>query len=98
MSAFKELINGTTPVIVHFSAEWAKPSEGVGEKLKEAKQELGDLVKMIKIDIDKNPDVASKFAIVGVPCLLLFKEGVIKWRHSGTIEFAELVQEIKNYQ
>jgi len=94
MSAFKELINGTTPVIVHMAAEWATPCVALAQTLKEIKQELGEQVKMIKIDVDKNPDVAQKFDVVGVPSLLLFKEGIIKWRYAGLIEKSEIMDMI----
>jgi thioredoxin 1 len=98
MSAFKDLINGSVPVIVHMSAEWAKPSEILSQTLRDVKAEMGEQVKMIKIDIDKNPDVASKFQVVGVPTLLLFREGVIKWRNSGIIEKEELFEIVNKHQ
>lgn len=98
MSAFKELINGETPVIVHLTAEWATPSIKLSETLVAVKQNLNDSVKMIKIDVEKNPDIATKFQVVGLPCLLLFKEGSIKWRHNGLIDELNLTAEIKKHQ
>lgn len=98
MSAFKDLINGSAPVVVHMAAEWAKPCEILSNTLKEVKAEMGENVKLIKIDIDKNPDVAAKFQVVGVPTLLLFREGIIKWRNSGIIEKDDLIEIVNKHQ
>jgi thioredoxin 1 len=85
MSAFSDLINSPTPVLVVFVAEWGKYCDTVTDTLKHFKSTQGDQVKMIRIDMDKNAEVASKFDVVGVPTTLLFKEGSIKWRHSGNL-------------
>jgi thioredoxin 1 len=86
MSAFKELIEGDTPVLVLFVAEWGKYCDEVTDVLKQFKSLKGDDLKMIRVDIDKNASVAGKFDIVGVPTTLLFKKGALKWRYSGKIE------------
>ena len=65
--------------------------------LKQAKDTLGDLVRIIKIDVDKNPEVAQQFGIQGVPTLILFKKGEIKWRQSGVVPANTLIQLINQY-
>jgi thioredoxin 1 len=91
MSAFSDLINGETPVLVVFVAEWGKYCDEVTETLKQFKSSQGEGIKMIRIDMDKNADVARKFDVVGVPTTLLFKSGMIKWRHSGILNKEQLV-------
>jgi len=60
--------------------------------LKETKDKLGDQVRIIKIDVDKNPLVAQQFQVQGVPTLILFKKGEIKWRQSGVVPANTLIQ------
>ena len=92
MSSFKELVNGDKPLLVDFFAEWCGPCKMQDPILKEAKDKLGDDVRIIKIDVDKNPEVARQFNVQGVPTLILFKKGEVKWRQSGVVQANTLIQ------
>lgn len=91
MSKFNDLINGETPILVDFYAEWCGPCKTMSPILQSVKKELGDKVKIIKIDVDKNPTVSQKFQVRGVPTLILFKNGNTLWRQSGVLQAQELV-------
>lgn len=91
-NSFQELINGDTPVLVDFSAEWCGPCKMMAPILKEVKAEVKEAVKVIKIDVDKSPQAASAYQIQGVPTLILFQKGQILWRKSGVTSAKELVK------
>jgi thioredoxin 1 len=97
MSKFNEIINSPKPVLVDFHAEWCGPCKMMSPILKETKDALGDEVTIIKVDVDKNPAVAQQYQVQGVPTLLLFKSGQIKWRQSGVIPKNTLISTIKNF-
>ena len=97
MSSFKELVNGDKPLLVDFFEEWCGPCKTQAPILKEAKDRLGDDVRIIKIDVDKNPDVARQFNVQGVPTLILFKQGQVKWRQSGVVQANTLIQLVHQY-
>jgi len=86
MTSFSELINQDVPVLVDFKADWCQPCKMMGPILKQVKQNFKDQIKIIKIDIDQNPSIAQKYAVRGVPTLILFKKGVSAWRQSGVLQ------------
>lgn len=94
-SNFKDIIHSETPVLVDFFAEWCGPCKMLAPILKQVKDELGEGVKIVKIDVDKNQPLASQFQVRGVPTMILFKNGKQLWRQSGVLQKSELVSIIK---
>lgn len=93
---FQELIEGDTPVLVDFFAEWCGPCKMMQPILEDTSKQLGGKVKILKVDVDKNPLAASRFQVRGVPTLVLFSKGEIVWRQSGVVPVQQLVQIIES--
>lgn len=97
MASFQDVINSDKPVLVDFYASWCEPCKMMSPILKQVKDQLGEKATIIKIDVDKNSNAAKKFNIQGVPSLLLFKNGHLKWRQSGVIPFNQIINIINQY-
>lgn len=94
--SFKNIINTSTPVLVDFYADWCGPCKALAPVLKEVKSEMGEAVKIVKIDVDKNQNLANQFQVRGVPTMMIFKNGKQLWRQSGVVSKSDLVQKIKS--
>ncbi len=94
---FTDLINSQTPVLVDFYATWCGPCKMMAPMLEDLKDKIGDKAKIIKIDIDKNPEAADKYGVRSVPTLMVFKEGKMLWRQSGVVPVHQLESIIRQY-
>ena len=96
-TSFSELIQSEIPVLVDFSAEWCGPCKMLAPILKELKSKVGDAVKIIKIDIDANEELANSLKIRSVPTLIVFQNGEAKWRESGVMTVVQLENVLKEF-
>lgn len=88
---FDTIISDTKPVVVDFHALWCGPCKAQSPILKEVAAELGDRVRVIKIDVDQNQQLAGRYQIQSVPTLMVFKNGKLVWRHSGVVSKSQLI-------
>lgn len=95
--SFNSIINSDTPVLVDFFADWCGPCKMLAPILKQVKDELGNAIKIVKIDVDKNQPLANKYQVRGVPTMLLFKNGKQVWRQSGVLQKNDLISIIKSH-
>jgi len=93
---FDTLIQDSRPVIVDFHAEWCGPCKMQSPILKDVALEMGEKIKVMKIDVDQNPEVAERYDIRSVPTLMIFKDGRSTYRQSGVHSKAQLLEAIMN--
>ncbi|MEZ2414614.1 thioredoxin [Muriicola sp. E247] len=96
-SNFKKIVSSATPVLVDFYADWCGPCKVLAPILKEVKDSMGDSIKIIKIDVDKNPSLAAKYQVRGVPTMIVFKEGKPMWQQSGVLQKKDIVRVLESY-
>jgi thioredoxin 1 len=94
---FSQLINSEIPVLIDFYAEWCGPCKTQAPILADVAKEIGDKVKIVKINVDKNREIATRFQIRSIPTLVLFKKGKSVWRQSGVADKRQLVGTIKSF-
>ncbi|WP_417351381.1 thioredoxin [Flavobacterium alkalisoli] len=99
MDKFNQLINGDKPVLVDFFATWCGPCQMLAPILKEVKEDMGDDITIIKIDVDKNRQLMMnpQFQVKGVPTVMLFQNGKMLWRQSGVLPKDEIVRSIRQH-
>jgi thioredoxin len=97
MAAFYEIIKNNPAVLVDFSAEWCGPCKALAPILKELKTRMGDSIRILKVDVDRNQKLSAKYSIQGVPTLILFKNGNQVWRQSGVVPLNQLTQIVQNH-
>ena len=97
MSSFGELIQGDQPVLVDFYADWCQPCKMMAPILKEVAQKMGDRVRILKIDVDRNQHLAQALQIQGVPTLMVFQFGKSVWRQSGVIPAHTLIPMLEEF-
>jgi thioredoxin 1 len=91
-TSFHDIIHSEKPVLIDFFGTWCGPCQMLAPILKQVKDNLGDRISIIKIDVDKNQELAAKYQVRGVPTMLLFQNGKQLWRQSGVLSKEEIVK------
>jgi len=97
MSKFGELIDVEIPVLFEFFTEWSDESEAMHDVLRHVAAALGDKARVIKIDVEKNKDLAEALRIKGLPTLIIYKLGDMKWRQSGVLDANSIIGRVQEY-
>lgn len=94
---FSEMVKENKPVLVDFYADWCGSCRMMKPILEEVKQKMGNDVNIIKVNVDESPAAAQMYNVTGIPTLIIFKNGQVKWRQSGVVPASLLVQQLNNY-
>lgn len=97
MSSFQNLIQSEIPVLVDFSAEWCGPCKALAPILKQVAKATEGKARIIKIDIDKNQEIANQLSVRSVPTMIVYKNGKQLWRESGVIQAKQLVGLLESF-
>ncbi|MFN8243300.1 MAG: thioredoxin [Ferruginibacter sp.] len=97
METFQQIINGDKPVLVDFHAEWCGPCKAMGPSISAIGHEVQGRARVLKLDIDKSPAMASRFQVQAVPTFIIFKNGKPVWRHSGMLDKNSLQQKLLSF-
>jgi thioredoxin 1 len=95
MKNFNEIINGSTPVLVDFYADWCAPCRMMAPILEQVADQMNGEVRILKVNVDKNSDAAAKYGIRSIPTLMLFQNGQVKWQGVGVIQADQIMQVVK---
>lgn len=96
-SSFKNIVDSEIPVLIDFYADWCGPCKMLAPILKQVKDAMGDRLKIVKIDVDKNQKLATKYNVRGVPTMMLFKNGKQVWRQSGVLQKNDILEVIREF-
>ncbi len=96
--SFKKIIDSDAPVLIDFYADWCAPCKALAPILQEVKKQLGEDVKIVKVNVDKNPSLAQKYQVRGVPTMILFKNGDVVWRQSGVLGKEAILQVVQSHK
>jgi thioredoxin 1 len=94
---FSELIRSEKPVLVDFSAEWCGPCKMLAPVLEDVKSRVGENATIFKLDVDRNPVIASSYNVMAVPTLIIFQNGKPVWRRSGVLSAVELTRTLETF-
>ena len=97
MSSFSEILQSEIPVLVDFHATWCGPCKMMAPELNKLKEIMGEGVRILKIDVERNPGTAGHYHVNGVPTLILFQKGKVLWRQSGAMNAGQLSQIIRQH-
>ena len=97
MNDFQEIIKSSKPTLVDFFATWCGPCKMQAPILEQVKEKIGDKGTIVKVDIDKNADLAARFRVQSVPTLILFKDGEPVWRTVGVQQDELLAEKIMEH-
>ncbi|UKB83794.1 thioredoxin family protein [Chryseobacterium sp. MEBOG06] len=94
---FQEIINSDRPVLIDFFATWCQPCKVQSSVLNTVKENIGEGARIIKVDVDQYPAIASQYGVRGVPTLAVFKNGELLWKESGVHDVNTLTQLLQQY-
>ena len=94
---FQELINSERPVLIDFFANWGGPCKVHSSVLNTVKENVGDLARIVKIDVDQFPAIAAEYGVRGVPTLAVFQNGNLLWKESGVHDVNTLTNLLQNF-
>ena len=95
ISNFKKLIQSDIPILIDFYADWCGPCKAFAPVLEDLKKEMGDEIKIIRINIDKNQSLSKKLSVLGVPTVMIFKNGELKWQTTGMQTRQDLMTKLR---
>ena len=94
----EEVLKSEKPILLDFWATWCGPCKMMHPILEQLKEKMGDDIRILKVDVDKNEALSMQYRIQSVPTLMLFKKGEMLWRQSGAMSLNDLMQKISQQQ